>query len=246
MAPPQPPLRVSSLRPSPLTPFLPQPERLDWVSAETHREARRHITAGGGAATCDLCGWTNNRKRVLVYAKQHHHRYYCACNFESASDDSVGRHSNACKYPECGRGCFAVEEALYQEFTSYMGWENTAPYGVLTPTYIGLMQRKNHNPRPRGSTAPPLGPALGKKEHPRKRRRDPSPLEAKMATPSPPLLISNPRSVVSARPGSGPRRGVTGLASAAREGIYRRCKDEAARLSAAAQRMQSDLFKGQL
>ena len=144
-----------------------------------------------------------------------------------------------------------MERALYEAFTLHTGWKDPALYGTLVPTQSGPPANHDAASSPMGAAALPIGlaPSRGEPSHriPKRRRcpspkLDSSPMEAEMATLSPPCTAPQ-QPVALTRQGSDRRRTATDSMSDTQDRLYHRCRREATALQEHAEALLSRILR---
>ena len=156
------------------------PEVLEWVDESTTRAISDSIDRNGPPkrGSCKICGFRGALRRVRVHAKQHKLRYFCPCQLNSVSRDSVYEHQKKRRgTPGNHYPLYTVDERNYSAFTRAIGWSNPPPFAPCVPT-------RRPNPDP---PAPPRRPPA-----PVRRRSPEPPIPPRRHNPEPPSRRPTP------------------------------------------------------
>ena len=116
--------------------------QLSWITPETARAITDLIRGPTpDKCYCRDCYFRGTRKRVRIHCAQHFLRYYCECQFNRPSRDSVVDHQRAKNNSEQHGGqerrVYKVDEASYPTFCLAIGWQDPPAFAPAVPTKKG-------------------------------------------------------------------------------------------------------------
>lgn len=149
-----------------------------WMDPATMAQIDADLLVQGQEGTCRRCGLTGTRRRMRIHVRQHHCRFYCACQFTSISRDQAYEHVRRGRrqgnHALTEDSLYMVDRQSYAGFTRHLGWTEPPPFPECQPSRLGdgpLQSYHTSSPSPRPS-----------QETSRRRRRSPEPARTETRT----------------------------------------------------------------